>query len=201
MVQLFSTDPPLFTKPKVNEPVVYSMGPAAAYTSPDNDRLRSSRDPIITHVNAAPVGMRTSYSPASSDANLAALSSAAQRPSSGSSSATNPTSRRQQLLAELTAKLQLDLSAYYKKLEDEIGEEFANQNELKASAERCSQSIKDMRSHRGALEDALAALESKSAALDKFDASLAGAAEADVMSFVTPYDEVCEQLVRLHAER
>ena len=132
MTQLFSADPPLFTKSKVNEPVVYSMGVATVYSG--DPHRASSRDPIISHVNA---GMRSSQSPASSDANLAALGvSGAHRPSSDQSSSTNPASRRQQLLAQLTAKLQLDLSAYYKKMEDEIGEEFANQNELKVSAER-----------------------------------------------------------------
>ena len=51
------------------------------------------------------------------------------------------------------------------------------------------------------MEDSIAALESKAAALEKFDASLVGAAEADALSFVAPFDDACEQLVRLHAER
>lgn len=204
----FGANPPLYAQPK--QSTVQSSAAVKTYS------------PSHSHPQGAS-SQYSGYTYPSSTTNTTSSGSAAyaygygshggyinnsSQPSYGTSStstnvmAVNPPAKRtkERLIAEVTSKLQEEMTMYYSRVRDEIDKEFACQSELSKRRETATATIQDYTSAKKEMEAQITRFRILKETLLKWEEARSSKGEVLVEDSVKPYDDMSSQLCGLIAE-
>lgn len=194
--QVFSSEPPLFAKPKIAPPPIST---SAASTSVS--MTGSAATPYSASVFAARLG---NGNPNPSTYALPPSSS-----SSSSSSSVHPQlsgeallkAKREKLIQDITMTLYSDLHDLQMKIRDELNTEFNHEQYLSYSQGAAESNLDELKRCIVSLRDSMNEVEEKRQALRSWsEQAEVEEAKIEMESRFEPYDDLSAQIVRLNAE-
>jgi hypothetical protein len=208
MSNIFSFDPPLFTKPVGAPSSSSSSSQRASFTaypgtttSSSSTAYPSSSQPIY-QMTSTPNPVAASAYPSSSSTSSSNQYSSTSNTSSSSAGVIvlSAQEKHENLVLEVTSKIQQEIYSHQQSLKKEIDNEFHNTKYLDKSLKQLTRSKEETQSLIFSLQEGISAMNEKSALLDNWDREQSAIEKPQLEDLLFSYDDLSNQILKLNGD-